>query len=105
MLVVIRGAGDIATGVALRLYRAGLQIVMCEVETPTSIRRTVCFSEAVRQGEREGGETPNCLPGLGTSIRQGSPGDTVTAGGAAGSRRPRPRRCPRARSSRSRGVQ
>lgn len=53
MLVVIRGAGDIATGVALRLYRAGLQIVMCEVETPTSIRRTVCFSEAVRQGEME----------------------------------------------------
>ena len=53
MLVVIRGAGDIATGVALRLYRAGLQIVMCEVETPTSIRRTVCFSEAVRLGEME----------------------------------------------------
>ena len=50
MLVVIRGAGDIATGIALRLYRAGLQLVMCEVGTPTSIRRTVCFSEAVRLG-------------------------------------------------------
>ena len=53
MLVVIRGAGDIATGIALRLYRAGLQLVMCEVGTPTSIRRTVCFSEAIRLGETE----------------------------------------------------
>ena len=51
MLVVIRGAGDIATGIALRLYRAGMQVVMCDLEQPTSIRRTVCFSEAIRLGE------------------------------------------------------
>lgn len=51
MLVVIRGAGDIATGIALRLYRAGMQIVMCDLPQPTSIRRTVCFSEAIRLGE------------------------------------------------------
>ena len=51
MLVVIRGGGDLATGVALRLYRARMQIVICEVAAPTSIRRTVCFSEAVRLGE------------------------------------------------------
>ena len=51
MLVVIRGAGDIATGIALRLYRAGMQIVMCDLAQPTSIRRTVCFSEAIRLGE------------------------------------------------------
>ena len=42
MLVVIRGAGDIATGIALRLYRAGMQVVMCDLAQPTSIRRTVC---------------------------------------------------------------
>ena len=53
MLVVIRGAGDIATGVALRLYRAGMEVVLCEIPVPTSIRRTVCFSEAVRLGETE----------------------------------------------------
>lgn len=51
MLVVIRGAGDIATGIALRLYRAGMQVVMCDLPQPTSIRRTVCFSEAIRLGE------------------------------------------------------
>ena len=48
MLVVIRGGGDLATGTALRLYRAGMEAVLCETAAPTSIRRTVCFSEAVR---------------------------------------------------------
>ena len=51
MLVVIRGAGDIASGIALRLFRAGMQVVMCDLAQPTSIRRTVCFSEAIRLGE------------------------------------------------------
>ncbi len=51
MLVVIRGAGDIASGIALRLFRAGVQVVMCDLASPTSIRRTVCFSEAIRLGE------------------------------------------------------
>ena len=50
MLAVIRGAGDIATGIALRLYRAGIKIVMTDLPQPTSIRRTVCFSEAIRHG-------------------------------------------------------
>lgn len=51
MLVVIRGAGDIATGVALRLWRAGLRVVMTDLEKPTAIRRTVAFSTAVVHGE------------------------------------------------------
>ena len=51
MFVVIRGAGDIASGIALRLFRAGMQVVMCDLAVPTSIRRTVCFSEAIRLGE------------------------------------------------------
>lgn len=51
MLVVIRGAGDIASGIALRLFRAGMRVVMCDLAVPTSIRRTVCFSEAIRLGE------------------------------------------------------
>lgn len=51
MLVVIRGGGDLATGTALRLYRSGMRVVICEVPAPTSIRRTVCFSEAMRLGE------------------------------------------------------
>lgn len=51
MLTVIRGAGDLATGVALRLWRAHIQVVMTEVERPTAIRRTVCFSQAIVHGE------------------------------------------------------
>ena len=51
MLVLIRGAGDLATGVAVRLIRAGCCVVLCDIAQPTSIRRTVAFSEAVRLGE------------------------------------------------------
>lgn len=50
MLVVIRGAGDIASGIALRLYRAGIQVVMTDIAAPTAIRRTVCFSQAIPYG-------------------------------------------------------
>ena len=53
MLIVIRGAGDIATGTAIRLFRAGARIVMTETAQPTAIRRAVCFSEAVRLGETQ----------------------------------------------------
>lgn len=51
MQVVIRGAGDLATGIALRLWRAHIQVVMTEISRPTAIRRTVCFSQAVVLGE------------------------------------------------------
>ena len=51
MLVLIRGAGDLATGIALRLYRAHMQVVMTDLERPTAIRRTVAFSEAIVHGE------------------------------------------------------
>ena len=50
MAILIRGAGDIATGIALRLHRSGFQIVMTDLPQPTSLRRTVCFSEALRLG-------------------------------------------------------
>lgn len=51
MLVVIRGAGDIATGIALRLHRAGIHLILTDLPQPTAVRRTVCFSEAIRLGE------------------------------------------------------
>ena len=51
MLVLIRGAGDLASGIALRLWHAGFQVVMTEIERPTTIRRTVAFSDAVPKGE------------------------------------------------------
>lgn len=52
-LVVIKGAGDLASGVAHRLWRAGFQIIMTEIPQPTVIRRTVAFAEAVYEGEVE----------------------------------------------------
>lgn len=51
MFIIIRGAGDIASGVALRLYNCGFKIMMTEIEKPTAIRRTVSFSEAVYMGK------------------------------------------------------
>lgn len=47
----IRGAGDLATGIALRLYRSGFDIIMSDIAVPTTVRRTVAFSPAVYTGE------------------------------------------------------
>ncbi len=47
---MIKGAGDLATGVAVRLRRSGFAVVMTEVERPTVVRRTVAFAEAVYEG-------------------------------------------------------
>lgn len=49
--VVIKGAGDLATGVGIRLFRAGFPIIMTEIPEPTPVRRTVSFAEAVFKGE------------------------------------------------------
>ncbi len=50
-LVVVRGAGDIATGSIARLHRAGFNVVATETAHPTVIRRTVSLAEAVTKGE------------------------------------------------------
>lgn len=49
-MILINGAGDIATGIATRLYRSGYHIVMSDLPEPTAIRRTVSFCEAIRLG-------------------------------------------------------
>ena len=46
-VILIRGGGDLATGVALRLIRAGLRVVVTEIAQPLAVRRTVSFAEAV----------------------------------------------------------
>lgn len=46
-LILIRGGGDLATGIALRLHRVGFQVAILELEKPLAVRRTVSFSEAV----------------------------------------------------------
>ncbi len=49
--IILRGAGDLATGVALRLHRAGFRnLLLLEREHPLAVRRLVSFSEAVTLG-------------------------------------------------------
>ncbi|MEG1430928.1 MAG: selenium-dependent molybdenum cofactor biosynthesis protein YqeB, partial [Oscillospiraceae bacterium] len=50
MLILIKGAGDLATGVAVRLHRAGMQVVMTDLEEPTAVRRTVAFCQCIYDG-------------------------------------------------------
>ncbi|MBI2332102.1 MAG: EF2563 family selenium-dependent molybdenum hydroxylase system protein [Chloroflexi bacterium] len=49
-LILIRGGGDLASGVALRLHRVGFQVAILELAKPLAVRRTVSFSEAVYEG-------------------------------------------------------
>lgn len=51
MLVLIKGAGDLASGVAVRLHRAGLRVVMTDLPRPTAIRRAVSFCRVISDGE------------------------------------------------------
>jgi xanthine dehydrogenase accessory factor len=51
ILVLIKGAGDLASGVAYRLKRGGFPLLMTELPTPSLVRRTVSFGEAVYSGE------------------------------------------------------
>jgi xanthine dehydrogenase accessory factor len=53
VLVLVRGAGDLASGVALRLHRCGFQVIMTELPQPLVVRRTVSFAEAIYHGEFE----------------------------------------------------
>ena len=53
MKILIRGAGDLATGIASRLYGAGHTILMTEIETPLTVRRTVALSRAVYAGSAQ----------------------------------------------------
>ncbi|HET6821559.1 MAG TPA: selenium-dependent molybdenum cofactor biosynthesis protein YqeB [Anaerolineales bacterium] len=50
-LVLLRGGGDLASGVALRLHRAGVRLVITELAQPLAVRRAVSFGEAVYEGE------------------------------------------------------
>lgn len=50
-LILIRGGGDLASGVALRLWRCGMAVVITELEEPLVVRRMVSFAEAVYEGQ------------------------------------------------------
>lgn len=50
-IIILRGGGDLASGVALRLHRVGLKVLITELPQPLSVRRLVSFSEAVYDGQ------------------------------------------------------
>jgi xanthine dehydrogenase accessory factor len=50
-LILLRGGGDLASGVALRLHRAGIRVVITELAQPLTVRRTVSFAETVYEGK------------------------------------------------------
>lgn len=51
MIVLIRGGGEVASGVAVRLHRAGFRVAISELEKPLTIYRTAAFAEAIYNGE------------------------------------------------------
>ena len=52
MKILIKGAGDLATGIASRLYSAGHQIMMTDIAVPLTGPQTgLPFSRAVYEGE------------------------------------------------------
>jgi xanthine dehydrogenase accessory factor len=50
LITLIRGGGDLASGVALRLHKAGLRVMITELPQPLVVRRMVSFAEAVYRG-------------------------------------------------------
>lgn len=51
--ILIKGAGDLASGIAWRLKRAGFNILMTEIAQPLTVRLSVAYSNAVYAGEVE----------------------------------------------------
>ena len=68
-LIVVRGGGDLATGVVFRLHRAGFPVIVLELDRPLTIRRTVAVSTAITAGAFQ-------IDGL-TAFRVESPDDAV----------------------------
>jgi len=52
-IVIVRGGGDLASGTIQKLHRSGFRVLVLEVSKPTSIRRSVSFSEAVYKNKVE----------------------------------------------------
>ena len=97
--IIVRGAGDLASGTIHRLHRAGFPVLALETEHPAAIRRLVAFSEAVYDGSfsvegvsarridsltsldscRENGEVPLLVDPAGVSIARLKPRIVIDA--------------------------
>lgn len=74
--ILIKGAGDLATGIAYELWKAGHEVLMTEIEIPLAVRRAVSFSRAVYEGEAQVEEAKGVLvqnyEGAKLEIRKGN---------------------------------
>lgn len=52
-LIIVRGAGDLATATVIRLHKSGFKVICLDIDRPTVIRRTVSFAQAMFDGETE----------------------------------------------------
>ena len=73
VLVLVKGAGDLATGVAHRLHRSGFRVLMTELAQPTVVRRTVSFAEVIYDGRQDVGRR-RLPPDLRPRRGRGGPG-------------------------------
>ena len=65
LLIICRGAGDLATGIIHRLHRVGHRVIALETDYPAAIRRQVSFCEAVYDGSAAvEGVTARLVPAL-----------------------------------------
>lgn len=60
-LILIRGGGDLASGVGAVLHRNGWQVVICELPEPMVVRRRVAFAETVWEGQYQVEEIQSVL--------------------------------------------
>lgn len=72
-LVIVRGGGDLGSGVAVRLFRCGLRVAVLETEHPVAVRRTVAFAEVVYDGRTSVEEVVGCAGSVEQIRREGVP--------------------------------
>jgi len=53
LIILVKGGGEMATGVIHRLARSGFQVCVTEIPEPLAVRREVAFGEAVFEGQKE----------------------------------------------------
>lgn len=50
--VLIRGGGEMASGIAHRLHQCHMNVLLCEIAAPTAVRRSVASADAVFKGRQ-----------------------------------------------------
>ena len=64
--VLIRGAGDLATGVGVALHRAGFRVIMTEIAVPLTVRREVPRKSSIRNIRNSCGKLSGSQEGTGS---------------------------------------